>query len=64
MMVLTRGFGLEGFGRFATIAILVSKQQQQRDLTWVVAIGFVLIWAFFVHARAYSANDASRMAAP
>ena len=53
---------LECFGRFATIATLVSKKQQQRDLTWLVAIGFVLVWVFFVHARAYSANDASRMA--
>ncbi len=29
----------------------------------LIFIGFTLIWSLFIHSRAYSANDASRMAA-
>lgn len=33
-----------------------------RDLTWGVVLLFILLWSPFIHSRAYSTNDASRMA--
>lgn len=33
-----------------------------RDLTWLVILAFSLIWLPFIHSRAFSTNDASRMA--
>lgn len=35
----------------------------KRDFSWLVALVVLGVYLFFVHARAYSANDASRMAA-
>ncbi len=37
-------------------------QSRARDLTWWVALLFVLLWSPFIHTRAYSTNDASRLA--
>jgi hypothetical protein len=33
-----------------------------RDYTWLIVIVFTLIWALSIHSRAYSSNDASRLA--
>ncbi len=32
------------------------------DFTWLIVISFSLVWLAFIHSRAYSTNDASRMA--
>jgi len=39
------------------------RHDQLRDLTWLVVVSFTLLWTLFIHARAYSTNDASRLAA-
>ncbi len=36
--------------------------RRPRDLTIVIAVVFALVYALFIHTRAYSSNDASRMA--
>lgn len=36
--------------------------KQKRDFTWIIILFFSLIWLAFIHSRAYSTNDASRMA--
>ena len=40
-----------------------SSAKLPRDYTWLIIIVCTLIWALTIHSRAYSANDASRMAA-
>jgi len=32
------------------------------DLTWLIILFFLVVYAFFIHTRQYSTNDASRMA--
>ena len=39
-----------------------SPAKLPRDYTWLIVIVFTLIWAFSIHSRAYSSNDASRLA--
>ncbi len=39
------------------------RRNQPRDLTWLVVVSFTFVWTLFIHARSYSANDASRLAA-
>lgn len=38
------------------------ETQKQRDLSWLVVLFFTLIWVGFVHSRAYSTNETSRLA--
>jgi hypothetical protein len=40
-----------------------SPAKLPRDYTWLIVIVFTLIWALTIHSRAYSSNDASRLAA-
>jgi hypothetical protein len=40
-----------------------SPAKLPRDCTWLIVIVFTLIWALSIHSRAYSSNDASRLAA-
>src|SRR5512139_4479 len=40
-----------------------SPAKLPRDCTWLIVIVFTLIWALTIHSRAYSSNDASRLAA-
>ncbi|HTP07840.1 MAG TPA: hypothetical protein VMP08_06300, partial [Anaerolineae bacterium] len=40
-----------------------SPAKSPRDYTWLIVIAFTLIWALSIHSRAYSSNDASRLAA-
>jgi hypothetical protein len=42
--------------------ILTSPTKLPRDYTWLIVIAFTLIWALSIHSRAYSSNDASRLA--
>ena len=39
-----------------------SGKNGQRDLTWVVVLFFAVVWILFVHSRAYSTNESSRLA--
>ncbi len=38
------------------------EPRRQKNLTWLVIIFFAAVWGSFIHTRAYSTNDASRMA--
>jgi hypothetical protein len=40
-----------------------SPAKLPRDYTWLIVVVFTLIWALTIHSRAYSSNDASRLAA-
>jgi hypothetical protein len=39
-----------------------SSRSKPRDLTLFVVLFFTVVWALFIHSRAYSDNDTSRMA--
>ncbi|WP_420631972.1 hypothetical protein [Candidatus Leptofilum sp.] len=39
-----------------------TKSKIPNDLTWLVVLAFTVVWILFIHSRAYSTNEASRMA--